>query len=185
MRKVFLFMMVSLDGYFEMPNHDLSWHHVDTEFNEAFAIRQLEEIDTLLFGRKTYEMMASFWPTDLAKDDPIVARLMNETPKVVFSHTLDKTDWSNTTLVADGAAEEVSRLKNQPGKDIAIFGSNNLCVSLMQDDLVDEFRIMINPVVVGAGTRLFDGIKDKVEMKRTANSREFKNGNVLLTYRVK
>lgn len=181
MRKVFLFMMTSLDGHFEGLEHDLSWHNVDDEFND-FATQQLGEIGTLLFGRKTYELMAGYWPTELTRDDPVVARLMNDAPKVVFSHTMNRPEWSNTTLVNDNAARAVRNLKDQPGKDIAIFGSNNLCVSLMQDGLVDEFRIMVSPVVIGAGTPLFKGIKDTVKLK-LASDRKFKNGNVLLTYR--
>src|SRR6266496_5967963 len=118
MRKVFLFNMVSLDGFFEGPNRDISWHNVDEEFNE-FAINQLNEVDTLLFGRVTYEGMASYWPTEFAiSNDPIVAGLMNSLPKIVFSTTLDKAEWNNTRLVNDNAAEEVSKLKGRPGKDI-------------------------------------------------------------------
>src|SRR5579872_1265701 len=99
MRKVFLFMMVSLDGYFEGPNHDLSWHNVDEEFNK-FAIAQTKNVGTLLFGRRTYELMRDFWPTEEArKTDPIVANQMNTTPKIVFSRTLKEAEetkyWKN------------------------------------------------------------------------------------------
>ena len=175
-------MMVSLDGYFEGVDHDLSWHNVDNEFNDAFAIPQLKQIDTILFGRRTYDLMASYWPTvDAAKDDPVVAKLMNETAKVVFSHTLDKAEWSKTRLVSSDPVAEVAKLKQSPGKDIAIFGSNNLCLSLLADNLIDEFRIMINPVVVGKGIPLFAGIEKKAGFK-LLTTRNFKNGNVLLTY---
>jgi len=182
MRKVFLFMMVSLDGYFEGPNHDLSWHNVDEEFND-FAIAQTDKVSTLLFGRRTYELMASYWPTELAEDDPIVAKQMNATAKIVFSHTLDKADWQNTTLVKDNAAEVVRKLKAETGNDIGIYGSNKLCVNLMRDNLVDEFRIMINPVAIGDGTPLFKGIEKQVGLK-FVGSKAFENGNVLLTYRL-
>src|SRR5215813_13484252 len=120
MRKVFLFNMTTLDGYFEGPNQDISWHNVDEEFNE-FAIQQLDEIGTLLFGRVTYQGMASYWPTEFAiSDDPEVAGRMNSLPKIVFSRTLDKAEWNNSKLVKDAGrvAEEVLRLKEQPGKDI-------------------------------------------------------------------
>src|SRR5512138_2918654 len=110
MRKVFLFNMVTLDGFFEGPNQDIGWHHVDEEFNE-FAIEQLHEIGTLLFGRVTYQVMASYWPTEIAKkDDPAVAELMNSLPKVVFSKTLGKAEWDNTKLVKESIVEEVSKL---------------------------------------------------------------------------
>ena len=132
MRKVFLFNRVTLDGFFEGPNHDITWHNVDEEFNE-FAIAQLNEIDTLLFGRVTYQLMASYWPTELAiESDPIVAEKMNELPKVVFWRTLENVEWNNSRLVKDNAAEEISNLKQQPGKDIAVFGSADLAASLIR-----------------------------------------------------
>jgi dihydrofolate reductase len=181
MRKMFLFMMVSLDGYYEGPNGDISWHNVDTEFNE-FAVQQTSESDTLLFGRKTYELMESYWPTEAAKrDDPIVAGLMNGLPKIVISTTLNRVDWENTKLVRENVDEEISKLKGQPGKDIAILGSSELTVSLTQMGLVDEYRIMVNPVVLGGGKPLFQGIHDKFNLK-LLNTRMFASGNVLLTY---
>ncbi len=181
MRKVFLFNLVTLNGFFEGPNEDISWHHVDEEFNE-FAINQLHEIGTLLFGRVTYQVMASYWPTEAAKnDDPMVAGLMNDLPKVVFSKTLEKAEWSNTRLVKGDPAAEVSKLKQQPGKDIAIFGSSNLAVTLAEHDLIDEYRIIVNPVFLGEGAPLLKGIKDKIELK-LLQARTFKSGNILLYY---
>src|SRR6266540_2587544 len=115
MRNVFLFMMVTLDGFFEGPNHEIDWHNTDDEFNE-FAIHQLDTIGTILFGRITYQGMASYWPTPAAiENDPIVAGKMNSLPKIVFSTTLDKAEWSNTRLVKENVAQEVLRLKQQPG----------------------------------------------------------------------
>lgn len=184
MRKVFLFMMVSLDGYFEGPDHDINWHNVDEEFNE-FAIQQTGEVGTLLFGRKTYDLMASYWPTEAAKtDDPEIARLMNNLPKIVFSRTLQGVAWENSSLSTGDAAAVVAKLKGQPGKDIAIFGSSDLAASLAEAGLIDEFRIMVSPVVLGGGTSLLGGIKDKLdlELRRT---RTFKSGNVLLYYEKK
>ena len=181
MRKIFLFMVVSLDGYYEGPNGDISWHNVDDEFNE-FAIQQTSEVDTLLFGRKTYELMASYWPTEAAlKDDPIVAGLMNSLPKIVISTTLDSADWDNSRLVKENVAEEISKLKQQPGKEIAIFGSSDLAVSLAQMGLVDEYRIMINPVILEEGKSLFKGAREKLGLK-LVKTRTFKSGNVLLYY---
>jgi dihydrofolate reductase len=181
MRKVFLFNMITLDGFFEGPNQDISWHHTDDEFNE-FAIQQLNEIGTLLFGRVTYQGMASYWPTEFAiRDDPVVAGLMNSLPKIVFSKTLDKAEWNNSRLVKENAAEEVSRLKQQVGKDIAIFGSSDLAVTLAENDLIDEYRVIVNPVFLGSGTSLLKGIKDKLNLK-LLKARTFKSGNVLLYY---
>src|SRR5437867_1283554 len=145
MRKVFLFNMVTLDGFFEGPNHDIDWHNTDEEFNE-FSIAQMNEIGTLLFGRVTYQLMASYWPTQVAvESDPVVAEKMNSTPKVVFSRTLHSAEWNKTRLARD-AAQEITKLKQQDGKDMAIFGSANLLASLIPLGLIDEFRIMVNPV---------------------------------------
>jgi dihydrofolate reductase len=173
--------MVTLDGFFEGPNHDISWHHVDDEFNQ-FAIEQTSNIGTILFGRVTYELMASYWPTSAAIiDDPIIADLMNNLPKIVFSRTLQKAEWNNTRLVKDHIAEEITRLKGQSGKDLAIFGSANLLSSLIQMDLIDEHRILVNPIVLGSGTPLFQGIKEKLELK-LLKTKIFASGNVLLYY---
>ena len=185
MRKLFSFNMVTLDGFFEGPNREIDWHNVDTEdgeFNE-FAVEQLNAMDTLLFGRVTYQLMASYWPTPTALEgDPIVAELMNRLPKVVVSRTLDKVEWNNTRLVKDHVAEEILKLKQQPGKDIALFGSANLMSTLMQLDLIDEHRIMVNPVLLGDGNPLFKKAKDRQSLK-LIRTRTIRSGNVLLCYR--
>lgn len=180
-------MMVSLDGFIEGKDHDLSWHNTDEAFNQ-FAVKQLNEVDTLLFGRKTYQLMESFWPTKQGRaDDPLVAEKMNSTKKIVFSKTLTnvvETDmWKNVTLIKENIGEEIKKLKNIPGKDIAVLGSNNLCVTLLQEGLFDEVRLMINPVVIGEGTPLFTGI-EKMQKFHLQNLRQFTSGNVLLMYRV-
>ncbi len=181
MRKLFSFNMVTLDGFFEGPNREIDWHNVDGEFNE-FAIEQTSAVDMLLFGRVTYQLMASYWPTPSAiADDPIVANLMNRLPKIVFSRTLEKAEWNNTRLVKVHIAEEISKLKQQPGKDLALFGSANLLCTLMQMDLIDEHRIMVNPVILGNGNPLFQGAKDKLKLK-LIKTRAFRSGNVLLCY---
>lgn len=184
-RKIFLFMMVSVDGYFEGPNHDISWHSVDEEFNE-FAQKQTKEVSLMMFGKRTYELMRDYWPTELAlQDDPLIADLMNNTPKVVFSTTLgsvkETEHWKNVRLVSKDSIQEVKKLKEEGEGFIAIFGSNTLAVSLMEEGLIDEFRIIINPVVLGEGTPLFKGLKSKLNLK-LLSIREFKNGNILLTY---
>lgn len=176
-------MMVTFDGYFEGKDHDISWHHTDAEFND-FAIAQTGTVGTLLFGRKTYELMASYWRSEEARtSDPIVAKQMNEMPKVVFSKTLESADWENTKLVKEHLKEEVEKLKKISENDIAVFGSSDLCVSLLKEGLLDELRLMINPVVIGEGKTLFEGMKEKMELKETGK-RDFKNGNILLTYEV-
>ncbi len=180
MKKLFSFNMVTIDGFFEGLNHDIYWHNVDKEFNE-YAIAQLNEIGTLLFGRVTYQMMAGYWTTpDATKNDPVVAGLMNSLPKVVFSRTLKAAEWNNTRLVRNEIGNEILQLKKQPGKDLAVFGSADLLATLVEMDLVDEHRLMVNPMVLGAGTPLFK-TNDKYNFK-LLNTRTFRNGNVLLCY---
>ena len=186
MRKIFLFMMTSLDGYFEGPDHDLSWHNVDAEFN-VFAQEQMKEADAILFGRRTYQLMESYWPSeDGRKDDPEVAQLMNNTPKVVVSHSLKNVAetkiWKHVRLINKNVKDEIIRLKKEKGGNIILLGSSKLCVSLLEWGLLDEVRIMIAPVVIGKGTPLFQGLKNKVNFTLT-KSRNFKNGNILLYYR--
>jgi dihydrofolate reductase len=180
-RKLIVFIMVTLDGFFEGPNQDISWHNVDQEFNE-FAIEQLQTIGGILFGRVTYQGMASYWPTDAAlSDDPVVAGQMNSLPKIVFSNTLDRADWNNTTLIKGDIAQEVAKLKQQPGKDLFIFGSGNLAANLTRLGLIDEYRLIINPVALGQGTPMFQGIAEKLQLK-LLKTRVFDSGNVLLYY---
>jgi dihydrofolate reductase len=182
MRRILAFLVVTVDGYYEGPNGEFDWPVVDEEFNE-FGLRQLEEVDTLLFGRVTYEGMASYWPTPAAEqDDPRVAAKMNTLPKLVVSRTLDRADWANTRILRDDVAAELTRLKQQPGKDIAIFGSSDLVVSLLGMGLVDELRIMVHPVVLGAGRSLFRTAPERFSLQ-LVEARPFRSGSVLLTYR--
>lgn len=181
MRKLILFNMVSLDGFFEGPNHDINWHNVDEEFNE-FAIEQLNTIDSLVFGRVTYELMASYWPTNEAlTEDPVIASKMNNLPKIVFSKTLSGVDWQNSRLVKGDAAREISKLKKKSGKDLIIFGSADLAASLIKSNLIDEFRVMVSPILLGKGIPLFKGIHEKLNLK-LLKTRTFSSGNVLLYY---
>lgn len=181
MRRLFVFNLVTLDGYFEGPNRDISWHNVDAEFNE-YAIDMLDSVDSLLFGRVTYELMASFWPTpDAIKNDPIVAGKMNALPKIVFSKTLKKVEWNNTRLVKDNIEKEIKKMKNQPGKDMALLGSGSIMSEFAKGGLLDEYRIMVNPIILGDGNPLFKGIKDRMNLK-LIKARTFRNGNVLLYY---
>jgi len=183
MRKLILFNMITLDGFFEGPNQSIDWHQVDDEFNE-FAIEQIETVDAILFGRVTYEGMASFWPTPFAiETDPIIAEKMNSMPKIVISHTLEKAEWNNTRLIKENVVEEITLLKQQPGKDLIIFGSANMAGSLMEHDLIDEIRVIVNPVVLGSGTPLFSDINKPLNLK-LLKTRTFGNGNVLLYYQI-
>src|SRR4030095_3179860 len=126
--------------------------------------------------------MANYWPTENAiKNDPMIADLMNSLPKIVFSKTLEKAEWNNTRVIKDNIAEEILTLKKQPGKDLAVFGSANLLSTLMQMDLVDEHRVMVNPVLLGKGNPLFKSTDGKINL-RLLKTRTFHSGNVLLYY---
>lgn len=181
MRKIIMFNMVSVDGLFEGPHSDLSWHHVGEEFNR-FAIDQLDSAGGLLFGRVTYLGMASYWPTEIAiRNDPDVAGKMNRIPKFVFSRTLEQANWSNSTLLKGDLAEEAARLKEQGGRDLLLFGSGSLATALTHLGLIDEYRLMVNPVILGAGTPMFKGVDERLNL-RLVDSRAFQSGNVLLIY---
>ena len=136
----------------------------------------------MLFGRKTYDLMASFWPTPQGMQAfPSVAEAMNKAPKVVFSRTLEKATWNNTKLTKTDPAAEVRRLKNEPGPGMVIFGSGSIVSLLAQEGLIDEFQVVVIPVVLGQGKSMFAGIKDKLRLK-LMKTRVFGNGNVLLCY---
>jgi len=174
--------MVSVDGYFEGEGHDISWHNANNEEFEDFVHEQNPTIGTILFGRKTYDMMAAFWPTEQGRTaDKPTADIMTATPKIVASHTPFKPEWANTTVVSENVMDEVKKLKEESGKDIAILGSNNFCVSLMEEGLVDEFRIMVNPIALGKGSALFTGLSKPTNLT-LASTRAFKSGNILNTY---
>lgn len=176
-------MMVSLDGYFEGEHHDLSWHNVDDEFNN-FVHEQNNHLDTILFGRRTYDLMASYWPTPAgARDDKETGDWMNAARKVVASEPFTPT-WQNTTVVSEGVLDAVAKLKQEAGTDIALLGSNMLCVSLMEAGLIDEFRCMYNPVAIGKGTPLFAGLSKPCKFE-LLGSRTFTSGNILVTYAAK
>ncbi len=178
MRKLIVFNMISVDGFFAGENDDISWHQVDAEFNE-FAINQLQNAGALLFGRKTYELMAGYWPSPARlQDDPVVAGHMNSISKLVFSKSLSQADWENTTLMRAIDAVEITKLKNEPGKDMYIFGSGTIVQQCTQLGLIDEYRFMINPVALGSGKKMFD----KQQNLRFIKSKEFKNGNLLVYY---
>jgi dihydrofolate reductase len=184
MRKLSSFTQVTLDGYFTGRNGDLSWAHEgqqDAEWN-AFVAENASGDGPLLFGRITYELMVRYWPTSAAhENDPVVAEGMNSLPKVVFSRTLDKASWSNTRLVKGDLVTEVRKLKQEPGEGMAILGSGSIVSQLAQAGLIDEYQVVVKPVVLGEGRTLFEGIKHKLSLKLT-KTRSFTNGNVLLSY---
>jgi dihydrofolate reductase len=184
MPKLVVFNNVTLDGYFTGANGDFSWAHSgrdDAEFN-AFIADNASGGGVLLFGRITYDLMAGYWPTPIAaENDPVVAERMNNLPKVVFSRTLDKPSWSNTKLVKGNIAEAIRRMKQESATGMAILGSGSIVSQLVPEGLIDEYQVVVNPVVLGRGRTMFDGIKEPLSLKLT-RTRTFRNGKVFLCY---
>jgi dihydrofolate reductase len=175
---------VTLDGYYAGPGEDIRWAHKDpddAEWNE-FVAGNASGGGSLLFGRLTYELMTSYWPTEMAaQQNPIVAKRMNESEKFVCSRTLDKVSWQNTTLLKGELVEEVRVLKQSLGEGIAILGSGSVVSQLATHGLIDEFQIVVSPLLLGDGKRLFDEVHEKLPLRLT-RSRTFGNGSVLLCY---
>ncbi len=185
MRKLVLFMHLSLDGFAAGPHGELDWVSYDEEL-EKHAEDIVSTVGSPLYGRVTYQMMEGYWPTVLqdtaaTKHDLDHARWVEDVEKIVFSETLEKVEWNNTRLIKDNIAEEVLKLKQQPGKDLVIFGSPGLARSLMQLGLIDAYRLTINPVILGSGIPLFADVEDKINLK-LVNSRTFRSGVVALHY---
>jgi dihydrofolate reductase len=182
MRKVNVFNNVSLDGFFTDARGDMSWAHKQDEEWNAFASANASGNGELLFGRVTYDMMAAFWPTpQAAKMLPMVAAGMNAMRKTVFSRTLDTVAWQNTVLLKGDLVTEVRRLKQQPGPDIVILGSGSIVSQLTQARLIDEYQLVLNPIVVGRGRSLFETVVDTLNLTLT-KTQSFRNGNVVLWY---
>ena len=186
MPKLGVFNAVSMDGYFSDVKGDMSWAHSgkpDPEW-EAFTSGNAQGGGRLLFGRITYELMTQYWPTPLAmQQNPAVAEHMNNLSKVVFSRTLDNASWKNTRLVKDGLIEEVSKMKREPGEDMVILGSGSIVSQLAEAGLIDEYQLVVVPLILGKGKTMFAGVKEKLNLKLT-QSRSFANGNVVLSYKL-
>lgn len=179
MRKLILLVMVTLDGFFDGPGEGLEkidWHHADEEWEE-YSVEILSSAGAILFGRKTYAGFAEFWPTQ----EGDVARLLNSIDKVVVSTTLSEASWAGSQLIRNNVPEAIARLKAQPGQDIVVFGSADLAATLMRHNLIDEYRVAVNPVVLGAGTPLFKQPVERREL-RLAGTRVFRSGIVELRY---
>lgn len=180
-----MFNLISLDGYFAGPRGDIGWHVVDLEFNK-FAIEQMKTFDSILFGRVTYQLFEHYWPSaakdsSTSRDDLEIANMIENIEKIVFSKTLKKVDWKNTRLLNEVVPEEIKKLKQKSGRDIVIFGSGTIVQELTNLGLIDEYRLLVNPVILGSGKLLFKGINDRIKLK-LLKTRTFNSGNVLLCY---
>jgi dihydrofolate reductase len=187
MRKLIVSMNVTLDGFMSGPDCELDWHFSAWNNEMAqVAAEQLNRADTIILGRITYRAMARYWPMQAknmacAREDIAFADMMNTYTKIVFSKTLQRPEWHNTKLVTGRIAEEIASLKQQPGKDMIIYGSGKLVAALMQLHLVDEYQLWIHPVVLGKGKPLFGELKDKLNM-RLISTTKFGSGVVMMSY---
>lgn len=184
MRKIIVFNLITVDGYFAGTDGNIDWHRVDDEFNE-FAITHTASFGELIFGKTTYKIFEDFWPK--AMDDPKmspedrkIGHIIDDIWKIVFSKSLKDVTWKNTKLYHEIDPEEVKRWKEYEGKDLAIFGSGTIVQQFANLGLIDEYRLLVNPIILGEGKLLFKDVH-KMDLKLT-DTRTFKNGNVLLTY---
>ena len=178
MRDILAVEFVSVDGVVESPE---KWTtpYFDDEIGQTMQAG-MDASDAMLLGRRTYEEFAAYWPDKTAEDDPY-ADYINATQKFVVSTTLKSVEWRNSTLITGDVAEELTKLKQQPGKDIAIIGSPTLMRSLLRDGLLDRLDLHVFPIVVGAGKRLFEEGIGELPLE-LVDSRAFKTGVVSLSY---
>ena len=180
-RKLFLQINVSVDGYIEDPDGDIDWHFADDEW-DAFILDTLESIDGMVFGRVAFEKLAAYWPTagdDVSTDaQRASARLMNDLPKYVLSQTLTDSAWNNSHV---STIDDIIDLKSEPGQDLALFAGANIATEFTRAGLIDEFRMVINPLLQGGGTRLFTGAYQPTELS-LKEVRRFGSGALVLTY---
>src|SRR6187551_1486990 len=185
MRKVISFMHMSLDGFVATPNGELSWAKVDEELFD-FVGKRISQGDTALYGRVTYQMMESYWPT--AADQPTAtkhdiehSKWYKNVHKVVLSKTMKGADLPNTTIISDNLKDSINTLKQQAGGDILLFGSPTATHSLLQQNLIDGFWLFVNPIILGQGIPLFVDINDKIKLK-LLTTRQFTSGVTELNY---
>ena len=185
MRKVILLEHLTLDGFAAGPQGEMDWIYIDEEmFDEVGELT--DSADTALYGRVTYQMMEGYWPTageqpGATKHDIEHSRWVNKATKIVFSRTLKKTSWNNTRIISENIGEEIRGLKNQPGSNMLMIGSPGIAQTFMQLKLIDEYRLYLNPVVLGTGIRLFNDVHEKMNLK-LIESKTFNAGVIGLHY---
>ncbi|HZW84435.1 MAG TPA: dihydrofolate reductase family protein [Nitrososphaerales archaeon] len=189
MRRLIVFNLMSLDGFVSGPNGELDWFvrkgfQTNTEFGD-YAREQIKSVGAILLGRRTYEEFVSYWP-EATDNEPVITERMNNVPKVVFSRTLTSVSWGkwgNIRLVKENAAEEVAKMKQEEGKDLVIYGSATLVSDLMKAGLIDEYRIFLQPIVLGKGRPEFKDLSERYELE-LVESKQFKTGAIALFYRL-
>lgn len=187
MRKLISFVHISLDGFVAGPNGEMNWIKVGEELFDHIG-KRISETDTALYGRVTYEMMESYWPTagdepDASKHDLEHSSWYKKAHKIVLSKTLNEADLTNTTIISDNLLDNLNKIKQQPGSEILVFGSPTATHSLIEQGLIDGYWLFVNPVILGEGIPLFTGIKDKTGLK-LLTTRQFDSGVTELSYTV-
>lgn len=182
-----MFNLISADGFFAGTDGNLEWNVVDHEFDN-WAAKTIEEYDTALFGRVTYELFAGYWPGAIldpktSSQDWVIAKALDKMTKIVFSTTLKKAKWRNSRIAGQIDRQEIQALKEQPGKSIVVYGSGTVVTRLTELGLIDEYRFLVNPVVLGDGRRMFGQVVAELSLK-LVSARPFSSGNVLLTYEI-
>ena len=181
MRRINSYTFITLNGFFKGLNEDISWHRHEGPESEH-AVEGLGGGGILLFGRKTYDMMSSFWPTPAAmKNMPDIATGMNSAEKIVFSKTLKEARWNNSRIISDNIVDEVRKLKESGSKDMTILGSGSILSLFASNGLIDEYQFMIDPVAIGEGSAVFNNIAKKLDLKLT-KSKVYKSGVILAIY---
>lgn len=188
MRNVVLFMHMSLDGFAAGSHGELNWVSFDEELKK-YAESIVSKVGSPVYGRVTYQLMESYWPTVLknpaATEYEIAhARWIENVEKIVFSRSLKSVEWNNTKLIKDNVADEVLKLKQKPGKDLVVFGSPGLAHSLMELGLVDEYQLTLNPVLLGSGIPVFEKIKSRSDLQ-LLEAKTLKSGVIGLHYKTK
>lgn len=179
--KLSMFSFTTLDGFFKGKNEDISWHCFG-EDEQKMSDELSNRGSVLLFGRVTYQMMAGYWTsTEALKNDPVTAKGMSNSKKIVFSNTLKEATWQNTQVIAGDIVSEIKKLKSMPGPDMTILGSGQIVSQFAKAGVIDEYTLLLNPVVLGQGESLFKGLTEKLQLK-LKSSRQMKSGNILLSY---
>lgn len=182
-RRLFVSMIVSVDGYIEGPQRELDWFEDGDPQFEQYCDEMVDSVGLALYGRRSYELMLSYWPdAELharSPQDLAFARKMNALPKVVLSRTLERAEWNNTQIVRDHVAERITELKQQPGKPIVAWAGAGLVKTLSDLDLVDEYRLIVTPVLLGGGTPMFQGVEQPRKLKLTRTTQLGRNLSVL------
>ncbi len=181
MAKLGVFNFITLNGFYKGQNEDISWHNFgDDEQNLSDDLSNRG--NTLVFGRFTYEMMAHYWTSSEAlENDPVTAKGMNESKKIVFSKTMDKVGWQNTILITTNILDAVRTLKRESVSNLTILGSGQIVTQLSDAGLIDTYSFMVNPIALGSGCSIFSGLSKKLSLP-LESSQTLKSGNILLNY---